>query len=302
MNKTQQSRYESLYQQHLNALKRQGKSKATIDGYSRALRRVTEYFDKCPDRLTVNDLKEHFGNLVNSHSWSTIKVDRNGLQFFYKHVLDKPWRWVDIVKPPEIKSLPDILTVDEISRILNAAQQARYRIFFLTTYSMGLRLGEGLNLTVADIDAARHRVHIRRGKGRKDRFVTLPDRTLIALRRYWATHRHRRLLFPAGMTQAEQHRASTPMNRGGVQRAFKEIAQQCNIHKHVSVHSLRHCYATHLVEVGLNLRAIQQELGHENPQTTALYTRLTEPVQQDATRLINHLVERLSIVSSGRAM
>ena len=301
MNKTQQSRYESLYQQHVSALKRQGKSKATIDGYSRALRRVTGYFDKCPDRLTVNDLKEHFGNLVNSHSWSTVKVDRNGLQFFYKHVLDKPWRWVDIVKPPQIKSLPDILTADEISRILNATQQARYRIFFLTTYSMGLRLGEALNLTIADVDAARHRVHIRCGKGRKDRFVTLPDRTLIALRRYWASHRHRRFLFPAGMTQAERQKASTPMDRGSVQRAFKEVAQQCNIHKRVSIHSLRHCYGTHLVEVGLNLRAIQKELGHENPQTTALYTRLTDPVQQDAARLINHLVDRLSVPPSGRA-
>jgi integrase/recombinase XerD len=183
MNIAQQARFNSLYQEHVNALRRLGKSKATIDGYSRALRRVTESFDKCPDRLTVTDLKQHFGNLVNSHSWSTVKVDRNGLQFFYKHVLDKPWRWVDIVKPPEIKSLPDILTADEISRILRTTEQTRYRIFFLTTYSMGLRLGEALNLTVADIDAARHRVHIRCGKGRKDRFVTLPDRTLVALRR-----------------------------------------------------------------------------------------------------------------------
>jgi integrase/recombinase XerD len=300
MNKAQHARFDSLYQQHVNALQRLGKSKATIDGYSRALRRVAASLDKCPDRLTVADLKEHFGKLVNSHSWSTVKVDRNGLQFFYKHVLDKKWQWVDIVKPPEIKSLPDILTAAEISRILTATAQSRYRIFFLTTYSMGLRLGEAINLTVADIDAARHRVHVRCGKGRKDRFVTLPELTLAALRRYWTTHRHRRFLFPAGRNPAEQHRAATPMDRGGVQRAFKEIAQQCNIHKRVSVHSLRHCYGTHLVEAGLNLRAIQQELGHENPQTTALYTQLTDPVQQDAARLINAMVGRLSIASPGR--
>jgi site-specific recombinase XerD len=301
MNKTQQSRYESLYQQHVNALRRQGKSKTTIDCYARALRRVTERFDKCPDRLSVDDLKAHFTALVDSHSWSTVKVDRNGLQFFYRHVLDKTWQWVDIVKPPLVKTLPDILTHAEISRVLNATAQARYRTFFLTAYSMGLRLGEALNLTIADIDAERHRVHIRCGKGRKDRFVTLPDATLLALRRYWATHRHHRFLFPAGKTPAEQRQARVPMNRSGVQRSFKVIVRGCGIHKQVTIHSLRHCYGTHLVEEGLNLRAIQKELGHENPQTTALYTQLTEPVQQDAIRLINTMVGRLSLAPLRRA-
>jgi site-specific recombinase XerD len=301
MNKAQQNRYDSLYQRHVNALRRQGKSKTTVDSYGRALRRITDYFDRCPDRLTVDDLKEHFGNLVNSHSWSTVKVDRNGLQFFYKHVLNKKWLWVDIVKPPEVKTLPDILTPAEISRIINAAQEVRYRIFVLTVYSMGLRLGEAINLTVADIDAERRRVHIRCGKGRKDRFVTLPDATLVALRQYWTTHRHRRWLFPSGKTPIEQHRAKAPMSRSGVQRSFKAIAHSCNIHKQVTIHSLRHCYGTHLVEEGLNLRAIQRELGHASPKTTALYTQLTDKVQQDATRLINTMVGRLSIASVGRA-
>jgi len=166
---------------------------------------------------------------------------------------------------------------------------------------MGLRLGEALNLTIADIDAERHRVHIRCGKGRKDRFVTLPDATLVALRQYWTIHRHRRFLFPAGKTPVEQRQAKAPMSRSGVQRSFKAIALQCNIHKRVTIHSLRHCYGTHLVEEGLNLRAIQRELGHANPQTTALYTQLTDKVQQDATRLINTMVGRLSTTGVGRA-
>jgi integrase/recombinase XerD len=151
MNKAQQKRYDSLYQQHVNALHRQGKAKTTIDVYSRAVRRITEYFDRCPDRLTPDDLKEHFTNLVNTHSWSTVKVDRNGLQFFYKHVLDKDWRWVDIVKPPIVKSLPDILTPNEISLMINATRQVRYQTYILTVYSMGLRLGEALNLKVGNL-------------------------------------------------------------------------------------------------------------------------------------------------------
>jgi integrase/recombinase XerD len=299
MNKAQQKRYDSLYQQHVNALHRQGKAKTTIDVYSRAVRRITEYFDRCPDRLTPDDLKEHFTNLVNTHSWSTVKVDRNGLQFFYKHVLDKDWRWVDIVKPPIVKSLPDILTPNEISLMINATRQVRYQTYILTVYSMGLRLGEALNLKVGDIDAERVRVHIRNGKGRKDRFVTLPEITLVALRKYWTTHRHHTLLFPAGKTPQERQKATVPMDRGGLQKSFKAIAHSCNIHKQVTIHSLRHCYGAHLVEAGLNLRAIQHELGHECPKTTAIYTQLTAPAQQNTVEIINTMVSRLSIKLDG---
>ncbi len=146
MNKAKQKRYQSLYRQHVNALHRQGKSKSTIDIYSRAFRRVTEYFDRCPDRLTTDDLKEHFTNLVNTHSWSTVKVDHNGLQFFYKHVLNKHWQWVYIVKPPIVKSLPDILTSNEISLMINATRETRYQ----TVQEQCLRLHN-----IATLDEAR---------------------------------------------------------------------------------------------------------------------------------------------------
>ncbi len=295
MNKAQQKRYQSLYEQHVNALKRQGKSKSTIDVYARAVRRVTAFFDRCPDKLTVDDLKTFFSSLVNTHSWSTVKVDRNGLQFFYKHVLGKKWVWVDIVKPPMVKRLPDILTPDEITRLINSTQQARYQIYILTVYSMGLRLGEALNLKVGDIDSQLMRIHLRNGKGRKDRYVTLPQVTLQALRKYWATHRHPTLIFPAGKNAAERRQATAHMDRGGVQKSFKVIVQRCGIHKQVSIHTLRHCYGTHLVEIGLNQRAIQTEMGHECPKTTALYTQLTKTTQQNTSELINRLVERLPL-------
>ena len=107
-------------------------------------------------------------------------MDRNGLPFFYKHVLNQERHWVDIVKPPQHKRLPDILTSTEIERIINATRELRYQTYILTVYSMGLRLGEALNLRVGDIDGARMRVHVRQGKGGKDRFVTLPAMTLQA--------------------------------------------------------------------------------------------------------------------------
>lgn len=295
MNTAQQRKFEKLYQLHLNALRRQGKADSTIDVYARAVRRITEFFDRCPDRLTLEDLKAYFDALIQSHSWSTVKTDRNGLQFFYKHVLNKQWVWVDIIKPPQAKPLPDILTSAEIERIINDTRELRYQTYILTTYSMGLRLGEALNLTVGDIDRGRMKVHVRNGKGGKDRFVTLPQLTLVALRRYWCTHRHPRLIFPGGRTPEDRPRAQDVMSRGGVQSAFKAIVASCGIRKPVSIHSLRHCYGAHLTETGAHLRAIQREMGHESPKTTALYTQLTEVADQNTVEQIEALMQRLDL-------
>jgi integrase/recombinase XerD len=299
MNTAQQQKFDLLYQQHLNALLRQGKADATIDAYSRAVRRITAFFNICPDELTKIHLKNYFTSLVKTHSWSTVKIDRNGLQFFYKHVLDKHWQWIDIVKPPHVKVLPDILTLQEIEQVINTTRELRYQTFILVSFSMGLRLGETLNLKIGDIDAQRMKIHIRLGKGKKDRFVTLPQRALLALRQYWATHRHPSLLFPAGKSPHERYHAVKIMDRGSLQRAFKVILADCAIYKSASPHTLRHCYGAHLVECGVNLRAIQHEMGHECPKTTALYTQLTDITQHDTGKLINDMVNRLNIVLDG---
>lgn len=139
MNKNDKSQFESDYQQHLKCLKLQGKANKTIEAYSHAIRRVSQYFDCLPEDLTPDNLKDYFAALVDSHSWSTVKIDRLGLQFYWRHVLKKDWRWVDIVKPPKVKTLPDILTPSEIERLLSATRKLRYRVFLLTTYSMGLQ-------------------------------------------------------------------------------------------------------------------------------------------------------------------
>lgn len=295
MNKAQQKKFNLLYQEHLTSLTLQGKSDSTIDVYSRAVRRVTEFFDRCPDRLTINDLKEYFASLVKSHSWSTVKSDRCGLQHFYKYVLKKQWVWVDIVKPPQVRSLPDILTPEEITLVINATQELRYQTYILTVYSMGLRRGEALNLKIGDIDKRRMQIHIRSGKGRKDRFVTLPRQVLLRLRHYWATHRNPSFIFPAGNTDEARRDSKKHMDASGTQASFKAIVKSCNVHKHITIHNLRHCYGTHLVEQGLNLRAIQKEMGHECPKTTALYTQLSEPMQQQTAEIINTLVDRLPL-------
>ncbi len=232
MEPSEQRRFDELYRRHLRLLKLQGKADKTIDVYARAVRRVADHFDGCPDRLSPEQLEVYFSALVDSHSWSTVKVDRNGLQFFWKHVLKQDWQWVNIVKPPKIKSLPDILTPAEVEMLIAATRKLRFRVFFLTTYAMGLRLEETLSLEVGDIDAARKRVHVRRGKGKKDRFVPLPALAYQALRSLWRVHRHPKFLFPNANGSPETIRqASTHMDRGGVQKTIKLVASQCGFKK-----------------------------------------------------------------------
>jgi site-specific recombinase XerD len=145
------------------------------------------------------------------------------------------------------------------------------------------------------------KVHIRLGKGKKARFVTLPKHALMILRQYWSTHRHPRLLLPAGKTAEERRCAPKIMDRGGLQKSFKAIREDCGISKPATPHTLRHCYGAHLVEVGVNLRSIPHEMGHECPKTTALYTQLTEVTRQDTDKLINKMVNRLNLVLDGEA-
>jgi site-specific recombinase XerD len=296
MHKAQQKRFDSLYHKHLSALRRQGKADSTIDVYARAVRRVSEFFDCSPDTLTQEQLEAYFDSLVKTHSGSTVKVDRNGLQFFYQHILKREWQWVDIVKPPQVKTLPDVLTLKEIERLINGTRELRYQTFILICFSMGLRLSEALALRIGDIDSERMKVHVRQAKGKKDRYVTLPELALQALRRYWATHRHPALLFPRGRTPEERRQADTSMDRGGLQRSFKAIVKDVGIHKEITVHSLRHCYGTLLTDAGISLRSIQHEMGHACPKTTALYTQLSTDTRNDTDKRINGLMARMRVL------
>lgn len=295
MNTKEQQRFHTLYQTYLNELTLQGKTPNTIDSYSRCIRQVTAYFDACPDTLTSDQLKTWFLHLTKTRSWSLVKISRNAIQFLYRHVLQQPWEWVNIVKPPRESRLPDVLSVAELERIINHTRKLSYQTYFLTVYSMGLRLCEGLNLKVEDIDAARMRVHIRSAKGNKDRYVPMPERTLNALRRYWSTHRHPQLLFPGGKPPHTREGRALVMAKGGVQKAIVNVARECAIHKRVHIHTLRHSIATHMLESGLSLRAIQTFLGHSDPKTTAIYTRLSAEVKSNRRATLEHIINSMDI-------
>jgi site-specific recombinase XerD len=224
--------FDRNYQSHLKHLKLKGLQPKTIDAYSRAIRRIGERFEHRIDRLTEAQLTDYFSELVASHSWSTVKLDLYGLQFYYAHVLRKPWVAPGLIKPPKSQRLPDIVTVAEAQRLFAATRVLSYRVFFFTLYSLGLRLGEGLRLQVGDIDAARGRVHIRDAKGNKDRLVPLPHTTHQLLRRFWQVHRNPVLLFPnrhGGLKGAAA--ATTPLDRGGVQKTLQQVCKACGLKK-----------------------------------------------------------------------
>ena len=227
-----ESKFNHYYSRHCKHLKLKGLQPKTIDAYSRAIRRIGDYFDGHLDDLSQDQLLDYFHALLERLSWSAVKLDLYGLKFFYTHVLAKPWVDIPVIKPPRTTRIPDIVTVDEARQLFLSTRKLSYRVFFFTLYSMGLRLGEGLRLQVGDIDAQRQRVHIRNAKGNKDRFVPLPLNTLQVLRRFWHLHQHPTLLFPnrkRGLKSA--YLAESPLDRGGVQVTMAAVVKEMGLKK-----------------------------------------------------------------------
>jgi integrase/recombinase XerD len=232
MTASSEANFKRLYALLEKHLRLKGLRPKTIEAYARGVRRIAARFDYQIEDLCAEQLAEYFSELLESHSWSSVKLDLYGLKFFYAHVLRKPWVEVDLVKPPRGQRLPDIVTIEEVAELVQSTRVLSYRVLFFTLYSLGLRLGEGLRLSVGDIDAARHRVHIRNAKGNKDRLVPLPDATLVLLRQFWRVHRHPRLLFPnrkGGVKGAGT--ASGALAPAGVQMALRQVANSCGLKK-----------------------------------------------------------------------
>jgi site-specific recombinase XerD len=284
----------ALRQRMLQDLQLAGLSEHTQEAYLRAVRQLADHFHAPPDRLSEQQVRDYFLHLKNDRKFASgsLVVAYSGIKFFYSHTTPREWPTLQRLRVRKEKRLPDVLSVEEVRRLIAAVRTPRNRAFFWTVYSLGLRLEEGLHLQVGDIDGQRMLVHVRRGKGAKDRYVPLPGRTLAVLRQYWATHRHPEWLFPA--TSRDGHQPATadqPMARSSVQKAMSRVVDELEFKKTISIHSLRHSYATHLLEAGVNLRLIQQYLGHSSLNTTMVYLHLTTASQEQAIARIEALME-----------
>jgi integrase/recombinase XerD len=283
----------ALRQRMLQDLQLAGLSERTQEAYLRSVRQLADHFHTPPDRLSEQQLREYFLHLKNDRQFASgsLVVAYSAIKFFYSHTTPRDWPTLKRLRVRKEKRLPDVLSIDEVRRLIATFRTHQNRTFFWTVYSLGLRLEEGLHLQVGDIDSARMMVHVHRGKGAKDRYVPLPSRTLKVLREYWTTHRHPLWLFPAiGRDGKQSATADQPLERSSVQGAMRRVVQELKIPKAISIHSLRHSYATHLLEAGVNLRLIQQYLGHSSLNTTMVYLHLTTASQEQAVARIETLM------------
>lgn len=285
------------YQRMVDTLQLNGKGERTQQAYTRSVRMLSQFYDKTPDRVSEQELQEYFLQRKNVNHWSpkTLRICYCGIRFFYVNVLARDWHILSILRAQNEHRLPAVLSVEEVRSILAHVKTFHNHVYLSTVYSCGLRLHEGLHLEVSDIDSQRMMIHVHRGKGAKDRYVPLPQSTLHLLRQYWRTHRHPQLLFPAlGRSGTGAKEALTPMAKSSVQGALRRAKWDADVRKKgVSIHTLRHSYATHLLEAGVNLRVIQRYMGHARLETTMLYLHLTQKGQEDACQLINHVMEGL---------
>lgn len=225
-------RKDERYRSYLRHLKLKGLSLATQQSYQRAFRLALQYFGAPIDTATREDLSRYFDYRLKEKSMSTVAIDAAALKFYFVHVIEQPWHGEKLVKTPRVQRLPDIVSIEEVQRLINGTTCVSYRVFYFTLYSLGLRLTEGLSLQVKDIDAQRGRVHVRNSKGRKDRLVPLPPTTLSVLRRFWTLHRNKQLLFPnraGGIACSAITRK--PLDSSGVQKALHRVCEDIGIKK-----------------------------------------------------------------------
>jgi site-specific recombinase XerD len=273
-----------------------GYSARTCESYLYSARKFLEYFNKPPEQITEDEIRKYFLYLKNtkkySASASTIAV--TSVKFLYTKTLGIEFNVFNLVKNPRGNKLPVILTRDEVREVLSNIRVLRHKTCLTFIYSCGLRLREALRMHIDAVDSKRMLIFVKGGKGNKDRYVPLPDSTLNLLRLHYRTHRNPVLLFPApGRGGIWEKNSKIHLSETSIQETLKKSLREVGINKPISVHNLRHSYATHLLEAGVDIRIIQQYLGHKSISATMIYTHLTPLIKKDTSQLINDLMRDL---------
>ena len=273
-----------LRQRFIDDLRLRNYARRTIDSYVSQVAAFARHFGRSPEQLGADDVRAYQLHLLQRRvSWSTFNQAVCALRFLYRTTLARPEQLPMIPYGKRPKTLPSVLSPDEVLRLLDAATPPRDRVLLQVAYGCGLRLNELLHLRVTDIDSARMVIHVRQGKGAKDRLVPLSLRLLQELRAYWRVCRPRTWLFPG-------HKADGTMPGSNIQRRFGRLVKQVVLNKHCSIHTLRHSYATHLLEAGVDVLTLKALLGHSSLQTTARYLHVSTQRLQQTPSLLDLLV------------
>jgi len=269
-------------------------STRTQDSYVRSVEGLTRYYMRSPDQLGEEDLRRYFVHLTCERKLArpTVTIALSGIKFFYEKTLKRDWSLTGVPTPKREKKVPVVLTREQVKVILARVRTVRHRACLTLIYACGLRLHEGCQVKVTDIDRVRGLLRVG-GKGAKQRYVPLPEAVLPLLEDCWRSHRNKTWLFPwVGRGGRGRHGKicdrHVPLST--VQQAFRKAYLESAITKKVSVHSLRHAYATHLLEAGVDLRQIQEWLGHASPSTTTIYAHLTARNTQAAAHAVGRLM------------
>lgn len=252
-------------------------SKRTVETYLGCVTKFAVHYGKSPDELGPDDIRNYLHYLRNERelTTSTINQAHGALKFLYQTTLGKNWDSLYIPRGKAPKKIPEVLSIEEVDSIFSEIKNLKHLAIIMTIYSGGLRLSEATHLKLAGIDSSRMMIRVSQGKGNKDRYTLLGERNLEILRIYWEIYQPSDWLFPS--TQPDR-----PIHNSSVQRVFKKALHKTGIKKKATVHTLRHSFATHLLEAGTDLHHIQRLLGHASPNTTAIYLHVT---RKDLTRI-----------------
>lgn len=269
-----------LRQRFIDDLRLRNYAPRTVDTYVSQVAAFARHFGRSPDQLGADEIRAFQLHLLERRvSWSTFNQAVCALRFLYRTTLGRPEPMAQVPYGKRPKTLPSVLSPQEVARLLEAAPPGRDRVLVQVAYACGLRLNEVLHLRVTDIDSGRMVVHVRQGKGAKDRLVPLSPRLLEALRGYWRVCRPGPWLFPG-------QKPGGILNASNIQRRFARLVRQVGLAKRCSMHTLRHSYATHLLEAGVDVLTLKALLGHTSLQTTARYLHIsTQRLQQTPSLL-----------------
>jgi site-specific recombinase XerD len=264
----------------------QGYSEKTVKSYSWHVGQFVQYVSADVESLGEEDIRRYLYHIKTELNYSVSNLSQafSAIKFLYRNTLQMPLKLSTLRGPRQSRRLPVVLSRQELKQLFDSVDNLKHRTIFITAYAAGLRLSEVAHLRVSDIDSGRMQIRVEQGKGKKDRYTLLSERLLQRLREYWRIYRPKQWLFP-GQSGVK------PISITCIQRVFKEARNKTGISKPITMHTLRHSFATHLLEQGVDIFTIQKLLGHKYLQSTVVYLHLQQPMANTVRIPVNQMLE-----------